>query len=344
MSTLIKGYLDRNLGDDLMLRIVLEQLKDYKFYIAEEQKELLLPFANINNIFDLDDYPNKQTNKILKVTGSDFMILNKTGIYYSLVRILQKKKNKKVPMAVIGCNVGPFVNSLARNLAIKEMEQYKLITVRDKFSYEFIKKNTKKPEVYYYPDLVFALPDEWLPNHREDEGHLGISAYRRAKTNNYKVYKKLAIIADRYIQKTNKKVLLFAFDMENENDISAAFTIKDLCKNKDKIEIILHNDNGDNIIKNMARCERIIGIRLHCSVLAIRMGKPFIPIIYSKKTHDLLDDLNYREKRFNIDNFEIDEVLETLYKSKTFKIDKDIIEAAKGHVKTYKKIFLQEGC
>jgi polysaccharide pyruvyl transferase WcaK-like protein len=268
------------------------------------------------------------------------MITNKIGLYYAVQRLLSAMKNqKKAPMSIIGCNIGPFLNGFAEFLSKIEMNKYSLITVREKLSYNFLKKNIKKVASYCLPDIVFGLPDEWIPKN-SGEGCLGISAYRRNNLSNFEFYAKMAKVADSYINKHNKKVLIFAFDIENENDLVAAYTIRDLCENKDMVEIIPHNDNGDNTIKNLARCSKMITVRFHSAVMALRMGIPFVPVFYSKKTNNMLDDLHFNGDRFSIKDFDENALIHSLESIKPFVIDCDVFEQAKMHTKIFEREML----
>ncbi|MFA7637571.1 MAG: polysaccharide pyruvyl transferase family protein [Monoglobales bacterium] len=342
MNILIEGYLDRNFGDDVMIRIVACQLSDCKFFIKERKKEMLLPFAGDSNIYDWDDNQDIKIDLVLRIIGSGFMITSKSGMYYCVLNILSKLKLKKkgLPMAVIGCNVGPFSGGFAKWLTGVEMRLYDLFTVRESFSYNFISKRVRKKPVYCFPDIVFSLPDEWLPPNT-GEGCLGISSYRMQCCSNLSYYTKIAEIADEYIEKQGKKVLLFAFDVEGENDLAAAYTIKSMCRSKDMVEIIPHDDDGSNIINNMARCSFFVPIRLHSCIMSIKMGIPFTPIIYSKKTDLILDDLGYGQDRFYISNFETKDVIKALSGSKVFEVGGEVFENAKKHSETIKREFVK---
>jgi colanic acid/amylovoran biosynthesis protein len=343
MNILIEGYLDRNFGDDMMIRIVARQLSGCNLFIRERKKEMLLPFAGDSNIYDWHDHQNIKIDLILRIVGSGFMVTSKFGIYYCVLNILSKLKSKRkgLPMAAIGCNVGPFSGGFAAWLSGMEMRLYNLFTVRDSYSYNYISERVKNKAVHCYPDILFSLPDDWLsPN--TGEGCLGISAYRMQNCSNLSHYRKIAEIADDYIEKKGKKVILFAFDIEGENDLAAAYTIKSLCKNKNMVEIIAHDDDGGNIINNMARCSYFIPIRLHSCILAIKIGIPFIPIIYSKKTDFILDDLGYEQNRFYISSFATKDVLKALYDSKVFKVGNEVFENAKKHSETIIHEFLKE--
>ena len=95
MNILLKGYLDRNFGDDIMLRIAAHQLRQHTFYICEKKKELLLPFRDDVNIKDADDYPNVPYDAYLRVTGSGFLIRSKIGAVETAFRLLLSRRGRK---------------------------------------------------------------------------------------------------------------------------------------------------------------------------------------------------------------------------------------------------------
>jgi polysaccharide pyruvyl transferase WcaK-like protein len=332
MNILVDGYLDRNFGDDMMIRIIAHQMSDCKLFFRENRKELLLPFISDNNIYSLNDHQNVKIDLILRITGSGFTITNKLYTYYAVLNILSKirLKRKGLPMAIIGCSIGPFVNGFAEWISKIEMRQYDLFTVRDSFSYSFISKYLNKKPVFCYPDILFSMPESWLPSNT-GENCLGISAYRMQNTGNLDYYEKIAEVANIYIARNNKKVILFAFDIENENDLAAAFTIKSLCKEQNMVEIIPHNDNGSNIINNMARCSHFISIRLHSLIMALKMGIPFTPVIYSEKVDYILNDLNYKKPRFYIDNFTVDDIIKSQQEAEAFIVDSTVLKNAEKH-------------
>ena len=316
----------------------MDNLSEHNFFVNQKKEELLIPFAGEKNLQRLKD--DTKIDIVLTVIGSGFMAKGKVDILYLLWEYLCGiGKTSRIPKATIGCNIGPYCNSFAKQLIKHKLKRNELITVREKESFDFLKKNCKNIKSYCYPDIVFSLPDKWIPDIKS-EGCLGMSAYRRLNENNNIHYKKMAEICDHYIKTTGKKVLLFAFDVENENDIISAFTIRDKCKFKESIEVILHTDNGENIIKNLKRCDKVISVRFHMAVMAIRLGIPLVPIIYSKKTDNMLDDLGYDQSRFYLDNFKVDEVINALNGATVFSPDKRIFQNSKKHLSTFEREML----
>lgn len=338
MNILLDGYFDRNFGDDVMIRIVAYYLSNHNFYINQAKKELLLPFHKVPNIFPADKKINIQAK--ICVIGSGYIINSRMSLLLEFLDFMKHlRKEDKLLTATVCCNIGPFVNGMAKFLIVQKLKRNKFVTVRETFSLEFMKKNCRKVPSYYYPDIIFAMPDEWLPQ-KSNEGYLGISAYRRAGRNNLDFYEKMAQIADCYINKTGKKVLLFAFDIENENDTAAAISIKALCRNQKNVELVFHNDDGSNIINNFARCEKIVSVRFHSSILAIKMEIPFVPITYSEKTRNVLKDLKYQGKQFNIEDFEADDITRALESAVIFMPEENVSENARNHSTSFEKMIL----
>ncbi len=313
MNILTEGYLDRNFGDDMMIRIAAYYLAKHELFIHSKRREVLEPFKGTSNIHILENGSEVKFDFILRITGSGFFIKSKRDLFEYIVNSFKRKKTS-VPKGVIGCNIGPFYNKFAKMLIMRELKEYSVITVRESFSEKYIQHAKTK---LYCPDILFALPDEWLPSVK-GEGCLGISAYRLRFADNLDIYKKLAQCADLYIEETGKKVILFAFDIEEENDLCAAVTIKSFCKNKEMVEIAAHTDDGSTIIKNFMRCSKVVGIRFHSCILAMRLGIPFVPLMYSQKTDNVLDDAGYTGKRFYLNNFSTKELSEEIRNSSVF--------------------------
>ncbi|WP_339060920.1 polysaccharide pyruvyl transferase family protein [Tepidibacillus marianensis] len=147
---------------------------------------------------------------------------------------------------------------------------------------------------------------------------LGISVYRslNPNENNYENYKALAKIADNYITKTNKTVKLFAFDSEHENDIVAAHHIFNLAKMKENIEIIPYIGDEESFLTNFKECERMIAIRFHSAILSDIYKIPFLPIAYSNKMQNLMNDRNFTGELIKLEELTpeilIDEIVDKI--------------------------------
>ncbi len=311
MKILLDGYIDSNLGDDLMLALAARGLADNELYTTSEK-------LNIENV----RFTGKRRgyDYCLKVIGSGFLLHNNSGIPYRLREMSEERRSAK-KLAVIGCSLSAFTGKAAEMVIRRQLSDYDFITVRDNFSYDYIKKNVPRANCEKYPDMAFSLPDEWIPDIKS-EGMLGISVH-----NSVSPYM-LAAAADGYIEKTGRGAILMCFNTGAENDSLAAENVLKAVRNKDNVEIVRYT-TIQNMLCNMKRCGVIMGIRLHSIVLAARMGIPFVPVAYSEKTTRVLEDINYTGTVYGTD---CRGILKSLLLPPPFTLDTAIINSAKKHI------------
>lgn len=281
----LTGYFDRNFGDDMMMKLVVHSLPEITFLVNDTADTPLLSEANvIAKPYEVcRHFPN------LVVTGSGFMINTKAALKTELLWFLRGHHPGDY---CLGCNIEPMNTPIKRFLISRKLNKFKLITCRDQGSYRWLRQNTRKPEIHCLPDLLFSLPEEWLPQVKSPD-KLGISMMHRAGDREDCVYyRAMAQIADEWIRKTGKSVLLMAFDTGKEDDLFACRAVQTLMQFPDQTEIVAHTD-GTEILTAFARCEKIIGARFHSVVLALRMGIPVYPLIFREKVRNLLKDIQY---------------------------------------------------
>ena len=124
LRILLDGYIDGNFGDDLMLYLAADGLKEHKLYITSPK-------------LDIAEYTEEKIgfDCYLKVTGSGFLIHNNKGIAYRMRDMYREKRYSK-NRAVINCNISGFVNRIAEKVIQKQISDYDFVTVRDSSSYE----------------------------------------------------------------------------------------------------------------------------------------------------------------------------------------------------------------
>jgi len=79
-------------------------------------------------------------------------------------------------------------------------------------------------------------------------------------------------------------------------------------KLKDKINIYNYKDNIIEALNVMADSQIIVGSRFHANILGLVLQKTIIPIAYSDKTINVLKDMNFKGKIFDIrdmDSFDV---------------------------------------
>lgn len=324
MRILLDGYFDRNLGDDLMLTLAADGLKEHELYVPSYKIKIdNVRYTTAKSGFDA----------YLKVIGSGFQIYNALGIACRLRDMY--RENKYAPIkAVINCNISKFKNNACEAVIKKHLSQFDFITVRDKFSYGYLRRNLKQPNKEVYPDMVFSLPDSMIPD-TPCENFLGIAAHNSMDC------KSIARIADSYIEETGNKALLLCFDTGIENDKKAAENVSNCSKHKDKLEIVLY-ENIPDMLAQMKRCSVILGARLHSIVLAARMGIPFVPLSYSDKTINALREINYNGTIYPANAFNADKVRGEILTPARFELDKQIITDAQNHILKFNEFLKQQ--
>lgn len=315
MKILLDGYLDGNLGDDLMIILASQELRGHELFIKSDKFENI---AYTEKTSGFDCY--------LKVIGSGFLIHNNKGILYRL-REMHAEKRYAPLRAVINCNISPFINKTVQRVVNRQLDSYDFATVRDSFSQAYVKNSL------HYPDMVFSLPDSMIPN-TACENVLGIAVHSSMDAGT------LAIVADRYITETGNKVLLLCFDSGIENDAKTAQEVYGSSKHKDKIEIIEYASVPD-ILSNMKRCSKILGIRMHSVILAARMGIAFVPVAYSDKLRHTLSDIGYNGEIYTPSS-EGEKLFEAVKAAKAFKLSECVTKSAKNHILQFNNFLKQQ--
>lgn len=275
MEIQLNGYYDKNLGDDIMQRIIVRAFPKHTFYVKPPQREMAAHLENEPNVkYGTCD------EVMINVIGTGFLF---NGHMAKLARLLSKQKMKYRNCAVVDCSI-ELVNSKLSALFTRDaLMKYNHISCRDSYSYDFIRKYTKKNNVFCYPDIVFS---ENVPKRHGD--CLGIAPVRRMYGDvNYEYYKKLAEAADSFVEKYDRKVLLFAFNNGVENDISACGSIKNMMKYGDCAETVIYNSDIDYFYSRIAECGKMIASRFHSGVLALAAEIPLICISDTNKLCDL---------------------------------------------------------
>lgn len=281
----LTGYFDRNFGDDMMMKLVVRSLPEITFLVGETADTPLLSEPNVEQAA----YKVCRGYPRLVVTGSGFMINTNAAFKTELLWFL---KGHHPGDYCLGCNMEPLDNPIKRFLIRKKMNKFKLITCRDQASYRWLKRNTRKPQIHCLPDILFSIPEEFIPA-RNDPQMLGIALMHRAgDSESCAYYRAMAKAADEWIQNTGNGVILMAFDAGKEDDLFACNAVRALMQLPEKAQIVAHWD-GTEIPAAFAQCKKIIGARFHSMVLALRMGIPFFPVIYREKMRNLILDWNY---------------------------------------------------
>lgn len=298
MDIMVSAYLDNNIGDDLMLKLLANRFPQHQFLLYTDKSTIANTFTDIANIQirkstdwvkDID-----RAKAHISVGGSIFQVVSRRQKIWRMKRIyrLSKLKRRKMKLATLGSNFGPYSDRWGPKLTEWELRKNDLVTVRDKEALAYLDTFKRMKKYLLADDIVYNLDPRLLNLPSEERRGLGISAYRsiRKGETNYQNFQALAALADAYIEKTGKRVSLFAFDSEKENDLVACHYIRDMAVHKGQIDIVPYMGNDRVFLKSFSSCECLVAIRFHSAILADIFQIPFLPVIYSNKMENLLKD------------------------------------------------------
>ena len=326
----LTGYFDLNFGDDMMMKLVVRSLPEVTFAVEETVNSPILAEPNViaQCFEDCTLLPK------LVVIGCGFMINNKNALITEMIWFL---KGQHPGDFCLGCNIEPLNSLVKRFLISRKMNKFKLITCRDQVSDRWLRKYTRNPKIHRLPDILFSIPDEWLPK-RKVQNKLGISLmHRPGDREDCAYYRIMAEAADEWIRTTGKDVILMAFDTGSENDLFACEAVKARMEYPEHVQIIAHHDCTE-IPEAFSCCEKIIAARFHAMVLSLRMGISFYPLVFREKARNLLKDIHYPFASCELDHIDTTSLRTFLLEPQSpYRLEKDIYERAKVHTKLLKE-------
>lgn len=354
-SVILFACIEKNLGDDIFIKLVCERYKDVKFIISDAAK-----------YGDLEKISNLYFDSNLKnwLTFANRETLNPILALYNNVKILYYQKKLKGHLCAVYIVGNAFKNQkyigkqqslwikrrvelvekfylLSTNFGPYDDERWKQdmkivfskmtdICFRDSNSYQLFHSLSN---VRYAPDAVLGL--NVTPYCMQEENLIIISiidcdfSARSEKLHqaNECFQNNIIKIADYYAENNYKVVL---FNANTVQDRPAADQILSKIKNKDKVSIYDYEGDIDNTIRLFSSAKYIIGVRLHTIILGLLLKKKVIPFVYDNKISGMLDSIMYYGPRFYISEKKklSPETVDEFFSKYKFIIDRDIINQA----------------
>lgn len=352
----IKAYISKNLGDDLFIKILTDRYKN-KFICSSESKYLSKYNDNIcvyNNLFillknhffsnilkksiksEIYDYKKKKSDIMVNIGGSIFEEYSDVEINKNLYEYYNRIYR---PYYILGANFGPYKNEgFVDIIEEKVFNQAEDICFRDEYSYNKFKhlKNVRKAS-----DIVFSLNiDKYKIESKNQVIISVIECYRRfSKEISEKYEQKIVDFVEFFVQK-NYNVILMSF-CKNEGDEKAIKSILGkVNKNyKNNISQFMYNGNIDEALNVIAKTKIVVGSRFHSNILGMLFKKVVIPISYSNKTINTLNDLNFKGKYMDINNLDKFNVYDLTEEDLKYKCDvSNQKKSAESHFKELDKV------
>lgn len=330
-------YLAFNLGDDLFLDVLANQYPTAEFtvnYLGRYYDEFLSRYRNVSRrkytLLDKIGQRFKMSNTITNydqiaeehdalvfIGGS---IFREEDYHYSLyqdrMKIVKKFKKRDKPVFILGANFGPFETEDFFNEYKAFFKLCDDVCFRDLYSYELFKD---LPQVRYAPDIVFQMNvDEYkaIPSKERigfsiiDVRHkYGLSKYYEGYINS--TVKSIELLVGKGY---NCYLLSFC---EEEGDLELINTITSHLPSEILKSVSIYDYKGNlrEAIGLIATFKLFIAARFHANILALLLGIGVMPIIYSKKTTNMLKDINLDGILINMEELHLQYNEHTISKS-----------------------------
>jgi len=207
------------------------------------------------------------------------------------------------PFIFLPQTIGPFKDDTICEKAIKSLSKSRIVMVRDKASYEYVKKICpSQTNIREYLDVAFVLPYNRI-NFDKGYTHVGLNVSALlwnggyTKNNQFNLacdYKELIRnIIDFFLQQSNTKFHLIPHVVLQERNIENDYEIcYDLWREYSNSNLFLAPFPLDPIdIKSyIAGLDFFMGARMHATIAAFSAGVPVVPMAYSRKFNGLFEE------------------------------------------------------
>lgn len=313
----IEFFNHHNFGDDLFIYCITRAFPNTLFHINGSKKNLkgLTNIKNLkihyDNIFFkklsgllrrvyrqkdfLLSYRARNSEAVIYLGGSLFIEPEDSNLEDYYVNNIRRRVDGK-KFFLIGANFGPYRTESFYNHFLSEFETYDFISFRDKESYTVFDSLNN---VQYAPDIVFSIR-EWFGGIKKSEKrYILFSVVGETVVKNYLPYKKKIIDwAKQYISNGFSIVLLAMCN--EQGDLRTCSEILEDLDDSSNVNVVSYENDLIEVINYIASSDYVIGTRFHSIVTSIALNVPVLPLIYSKKTANMLEDCGFNGIQIDI--------------------------------------------
>lgn len=340
---LLSAYTSFNVGDDLFIKIICNRYLDTQFYlIAPKKYKNILKNAKNLHLINSDSIAYRVLNKFLKIINKNFSVFMKCIRKMDAVVIIggslfieqlnwrerDELKIKKIypntKVFLLGANFGPFQSMEFLECFKEAFGKYEDVCFREKYSYQLF---SKLNNVRMASDIVFSLNVNNLSNNLQKD-EIAISVINLKNRNDLSLYyddyiKKIVEICC-FFQKMNVRINLISFcsvegDEETINEINTLLEKKEM----KKCEEVFYKDDLNIIIEALEKSKLIIATRFHAMILGWILKKNVVPIIYSQKMKNVIDDSKFKGYQINIEKIkemDLSKIKQEYFKNEEFDV------------------------
>ena len=351
-------YFNKNLGDDLFIKIIKERYPDYIFdcFIPEGTDS---SFIKDNLGCDTIEYSKKMRvidKMLFRTSGHAFYIPSIIKDYDYVLMLggslfiehegwkkiyLERKIIQKYArhFSVIGSNFGPYNSEKFLSEYREFFKKCDFVSVRDDFSKKIL--DDEKNHIINAEDFVMNLNTKKYEDNKEKILGISVVNIEKKATVSQKTKDNYRLFLLRMIQYYSKKgyrIQLFSF-CEPEGDLEYCESIKNECTSINEsmdVSVIPYNGEIDEFLKVYSKCEKVIATRFHSMILGWLFNQEVIPVAYSKKTENFIDSMDFSCQYLKLESINPKEFVKYDKYFNKINIDSLNLDVAKLHFNVFK--------
>ncbi len=317
----VYAYDRQNLGDDLFVHTIAKRYPKAKLYMwsnAENKNT----FASLHNLKVIDkdsrlvQFLNrvrpslvarykacyeKRCDAVVYIGGSIFMEYPN----WEQLSTWWDWAAENRPFYVLGANFGPYHTEAYRERMAGIFAKIKDVCFRDHYSYDLFRD---VETVRYAPDILFSYPMPMVPIKTGNVFVSVIDCAGRDEAHSLSLYDEnyvanMSSLLNRYLAE-GYSVTLSSFCKEEGDEKGIEKILSRLDPSYvSRVNVLNYNGtNAEEITTSISSSELVIATRFHATILALAASRPVLPIIYSDKTKNVLNDIGFFGTVFDLRN------------------------------------------
>jgi colanic acid/amylovoran biosynthesis protein len=309
-KVLIDFYSKNNLGDDLFVSILASRYKNTFSIITTQNTPLFKKIKNLKVhqipyiiflLFKVVERIKKQRNILFgRYLRKNDLVAHIGGSIFiegdNLARWRGDRDfytNLSKPYYILGSNVGPYKSNEFMEILRDTFIHAEDVCFRDKASYRLFQDlDTTRVST----DIVFTLDAEpYMTETKKQVVFSLIDSYRKFDSSTALKYEREVLSLTRKFIDEGYEIVYMSF-CKHEGDEHAAERIiaKAPLTIRDKIEAYNYSGDMDGALTKIMQSEVVVATRFHAMILGLLFGKKVLPMAYSDKTIDMLNDIGFK--------------------------------------------------
>lgn len=299
---LISGYYGfDNLGDELILKVLVDELKENEVKVtvlsnnpSKTARTYDVDAVHRTNLIDIID---AMTQANLFISGGGGLFQDATGpmsaVYYG--GLIHLANFFEVPACIWAQGMGPLRGNWPRRITASALEHCEVITVRDEKSAKLVEELIDfRPEITADPVWLLKLPKKKAAtkttkkkgNAKEESYTIGVSLRPWPELTQDRM-RRLARCLVQLHQDSNRavKFLLLPFQKKEDTHLLKTFSDMLVAEGAGQPEMV----SPDAVIETLGTCNVLFGMRFHSLILGLLYGIPVYGLVYDPKVASLIE-------------------------------------------------------